>query len=608
MMNRKIELLSPAKDVNCGYVAINCGADAVYIGSPKFGARKGASNDLREIELLIKHAHLYNSKIFIALNTLLFDSELDEAEKLAHQLYNIGADALIVQDMGLLEMNLPPISLHASTQTDNRDWRKVKFLEDVGFEQVVLARELTLDEISTIKEKTNVSLEYFVHGALCVAYSGQCFMSQAVNGRSANRGDCAQPCRLKYNLTDGTGLVVAKDKHLLSLKDNNQTANIGQLIEAGISSFKIEGRLKDADYVKNITAHYRKEIDAVLEGKPQFQRASSGKSIITFTPNPVKSFSRGFTQYFANDRVKGIGNQHTPKSLGEELGKIATVARDHFTITSNATINNGDGFCFITKSGDFEGFKINKVEGNKLYPLNMLNLQVGETVYRNFDQKYSIELAKPTEKRVVLIDVSIYDTETGFKILIVDEDGISSESNFEATKEATTNPNYSIQTLENQLAKFGNTMFEVKSSTVVFSNNWFLPNSVLNNFRREAGENHQLKRATDYARVERILEKNNLPYSQATLSYRGNVINNKARAFYERHGVTDIDWGIEKFLPSSGEIEVMHTRHCILFEEDLCLKKNPRGVKPPLYINNAKDTYRLEFDCYKCEMKVYKEM
>lgn len=607
-MRRKIELLSPAKDVTCGYAAINCGADAIYIGSPKFGARKGASNGLEEIEQLIKYAHTYNSKIYIALNTLLFDHELEEAEKLAHQLYNIGADALIIQDMGLLEMNLPPLPIHASTQTDNRDWRKVKFLEDVGFDQVVLARELTIPEIATIKEHTNVTLEYFIHGALCVSFSGQCYMSQAVNGRSANRGDCAQPCRLKYNLTDGTGLVVAKDKHLLSLKDNNQTVNLKQLMDAGISSFKIEGRLKDVDYVKNITAHYRKEIDQILVGSTDYVKASSGKSIISFAPNPQKSFSRGFTQYFANDRVKGIGNLHTPKSLGEELGRISKVARDHFTIDTKATLNNGDGLCFLTNEGTFEGFKINKVEGDKLYPQNMLPLKVGEVVYRNFDQKYSIELSKGGEKRVISIDVAFVDTPEGFKFTITDEDGIISVKEFVADKTIATNPNYDIKLIENQISKFGNTIFEVKRASVSFTQNWFMPNSTLNNFRREAAEEHELVRAKSYIRKEQVITPNNIPFSQATLSYRGNVINNMARKFYERHGVETMEWGVEKSLPNEGELEVMHTRHCILFEQDLCLKTNPRGVKQPVYISNAKDKYRLEFDCFKCEMKVYKEM
>ena len=407
-------------------------------------------------------------------------------------------------------------------------------------------------------------------------------------------------------MTDANCEIIAKDKHLLSLKDNNQTVNLGDLIDAGVSSFKIEGRLKEVDYVKNITAHYRKELDAVLNGKPNCKKASSGKSIITFAPNPVKSFSRGFTQYFTNDRVKGIGNQHTPKSLGEEVGQITSVARDYFTISSKEIINNGDGFCFITKNGDFEGFKVNRVDGDKLYPFNMLALQVGEKIYRNFDQKYSLELNKPTEKRVVAIDVSLSDTEEGFQINIVDEDGVSSEAQFIATKEISTNPNYSTQQLELQLAKFGNTMFEVKSVSVCLSDRWFLPNSVLNNFRREAGEAHQLKRATDYASVVKVVEPNDVPFPQSTLSYRANVINNKSREFYERHGVTTIDWGLEKYLPQDVDIEVMHTRHCILFEADLCLKKNPRGVKTPLFITNTKDTYRLEFDCFKCEMKVCK--
>src|ERR1035437_1229160 len=357
-----IELLSPAKNLECGLAAINHGADAVYIGASSFGARAAAGNTLEDIATLVQYAHKYRSKVHVALNTILTDEQLPEAEKLIWEVYNAGADALIVQDMGILQLNLPPIALHASTQTDNRTVEKVKFLQDVGFSRVVLARELSLKQIAEIASQTDVELEAFIHGALCVSYSGQCYMSQANCGRSANRGQCAQYCRLPYHLVDADDNVLVKNKHLLSLKDLDQSDSLEEMLEAGVTSFKIEGRLKDADYVKNITAYYRRKLDAILDGSTRYRRASAGRTTILFEPNPEKSFRRSNTDYFLHGRKPDIAQLETPKSLGEPIGKVTYIGRNFFEMQNGTLLNNGDGLCFINKHGDLTGFRVNRVE------------------------------------------------------------------------------------------------------------------------------------------------------------------------------------------------------------------------------------------------------
>src|SRR6185369_12600980 len=363
-----LELLAPAKNADFGIEAIKHGADAVYIGGPAFGARYGAGNTVADIERLAAYAHRFHAKVFVALNTILRDDELEEARRLAWQIHGAGADALIIQDMGLLEMDLPPIQLHASTQTDNRNANKVKFLEDAGFSQIVLARELSLNEVRKIASQTSIALEYFVHGALCVAYSGQCFISHAHTGRSANRGECSQACRLPYTLIDDKGKTITENQHLLSMKDNNQTANILALAQAGISSFKIEGRLKDLSYVKNITAHYRSLVDDILEEHPEFSRASSGRCTWTFTPQPEKTYNRGYTDYFANDRQDDIGAFDSPSFVGEPIGEVADIGPGHFTVNAEIDFNNGDGVCFYDAHGEVLGMRINRADGKTLYP------------------------------------------------------------------------------------------------------------------------------------------------------------------------------------------------------------------------------------------------
>jgi collagenase-like PrtC family protease len=386
---RHIELLAPAKDLESGRAAINHGADAVYVGAPKFGARSAAGNSLDDIAKLIQYAHRYWAKVYVALNTILFDDELDEAQTIIRSISEAGADALIIQDMGLLELDLPPLPLFASTQTHNYSLKKIQFLEKVGFQRIILARELSLKQLKEIRANTRVELELFIHGALCVSFSGQCYMSQAIQGRSANRGVCAQMCRLPYTLTDNLGQVLENEKYLLSLKDLNLSEYLRDLIDTGISSFKIEGRLKDINYVKNITAFYRQRIDEILETDSSLSSASSGRTIAEFQPDPSRTFNRGFTDHFFRRRNKDILSSQTPKSVGACLGTVGKIRRDHFLLETTEALHNGDGICFFDQQELLCGTNINKVEINKIYPSELKGIEEGTMIYRNYDHQFS---------------------------------------------------------------------------------------------------------------------------------------------------------------------------------------------------------------------------
>ena len=420
---RKIELLAPARNLECGIEAINHGADAVYIGAPKFGARAAAVNSLEDIAALVEYAHLYNARIYVTVNTILKEEELKETEEMIRELYRIGVDALIVQDMAIAKLELPPIPLHASTQMDNRTVDKVRFLRDAGFRQVVLARELSLREIGKIYEACpDIPLEVFVHGALCVSYSGQCYVSQACFGRSANRGECAQFCRLPFSLVDAEGKMIAKDKHLLSLKDLNQSEELEALLDAGASSLKIEGRLKDVSYVKNVTAAYRQKLDAIFARRKEYTRASSGKCRFDFKPQLDKSFSRGFTHYFLHGRSKDIFSFDTPKSLGEEMGTMKESRGNYLTVAGVKSFNNGDGVCYLDEQGRLQGLRINRVDGNKLYPQEMPRIKPRTMLYRNFDQEFERILARKSSERKIAVCILLAENNFGFSLTMTDED------------------------------------------------------------------------------------------------------------------------------------------------------------------------------------------
>lgn len=601
---RKIELLAPAKNLECGIAAIDHGADAVYIGAPKFGARAAAVNSLEDIAALVEYAHLYNARIYVTVNTILKDEELQETEKMIWALFRAGVDALIVQDMGITGLNLPPIPLHASTQMDNRTVEKVRFLADAGFRQVVLARELSLREISKIHEACpDVPLEIFVHGALCVSYSGQCYVSQACFGRSANRGECAQFCRLPFSLVDAEGRVIVKDKHLLSLKDLNQSDELEALLDAGASSFKIEGRLKDVSYVKNVTAAYRRKLDAIFARRKEYARASSGSCRYAFNPQLDKSFSRGFTHYYLHGRTKDVFSFDTPKSLGEEMGTMKEARGNYLTVAGLKSFNNGDGVCYIDEQGRLQGFRINRVEGNKLYPQEMPRIKPRTVLYRNFDQEFEKILARKSSERRIAVSVRLTDTPFGFALTLTDEDDNSVTLSLAREKEPARTPQK--ENLKTQLAKFGNTPFEAVRIDIDFAGNWFLPASVLADFRRQAVEKLISARRINYRRELFVLKPTAHAFPQSTLTYLGNVMNAQAVSFYAGHGVASIAPAFER-APAEKAV-LMFCKHCLRYSMGWCPvhQRERSPYREPYYlVSTDGKRFRLEFDCKNCQMKV----
>lgn len=601
---RKIELLAPAKNLECGIAAIDHGADAVYIGAPKFGARAAAVNSLEDIAALVEYAHLYNARIYVTVNTILKDEELQETEKMIWALFHAGVDALIVQDMGITGLNLPPIPLHASTQMDNRTVEKVRFLAAAGFRQVVLARELSLREISKIHEACpDVPLEIFVHGALCVSYSGQCYVSQACFGRSANRGECAQFCRLPFSLVDAEGRVIVKDKHLLSLKDLNQSDELEALLDAGASSFKIEGRLKDVSYVKNVTAAYRRKLDAIFARRKEYVRASSGSCRYAFNPQLDKSFSRGFTHYYLHGRTKDVFSFDTPKSLGEEMGTMKEARGNYLTVAGLKSFNNGDGVCYIDEQGRLQGFRINRVEGNKLYPQEMPRIKPRTVLYRNFDQEFEKILARKSSERRIAVFVRLTDTPFGFALTLTDEDDNSVTLSLAREKEPARTPQE--ENLKTQLAKFGNTPFEAVRIDIDFAGNWFLPASVLADFRRRAVEKLISARRINYRRELFVLKPTAHAFPQSTLTYLGNVMNGQAVSFYAGHGVASIAPAFER-APAEKAV-LMFCKHCLRYSMGWCPvhQRERSPYREPYYlVSTDGKRFRLEFDCKNCQMKV----
>ena len=655
---KHLELLAPAKNADFGIEAINHGADAVYIGGPAFSARAKAPNTVADIARLVQHAHRFHAEVFVALNTIFHDNELEGVRQLVHQLYDIGVDALIVQDMGLLEMDLPPIQLHASTQTDIRTVEKAQFLDQVGFSQLVLARELDIRTVKQIAESTTANLEYFIHGALCVAFSGQCFISHAHTGRSANRGECSQECRLPYTLEDQKGRMIGKDKHYLSMKDNDQSANLRALIEAGVSSFKIEGRYKDLPYVKNATAHYRLLLDEILQERPDLAKSSAGHATYTFTPQPEKTFNRSATDYFANGRQADIGAFDTPKFAGEALGKVTKVGKDFIEVATDIELHNGDGVCFFDVHKELVGLRINTVEivnqkatqnrretlkskahgtqhhrqytqygedANtaqhsytktkqivRCFPNEMpADIRNNTMLYRNRDHAFMRLLEKDSATRKISVSMVFYETRDGFALSITDEQGFSATAQCVAEKQAANDAEKTEKNLKENLSKLGNTDFAAKEIYLEITQAWFLPASVVNHLRREAVEQLAQVRVSSYERpARRPANKPPAIYPEDTLSYLANVYNQQARDFYRKHGVKLIASAYEAN-ETLDEVPVMITKHCLRFSHGLCPKeaKGVIGVQgtvtaEPMTLVSGNDRYTLKFDCKPCEMHV----
>ncbi|WP_218572416.1 peptidase U32 family protein [Plesiomonas shigelloides] len=602
--DNRLELLAPAKNLAFGIEAIKHGADAVYIGGPAFGARAAAGNSVADIEQLAAFAHRYGAQVFVALNTILKDSELAQAEVLAHQIWNAGADALIVQDLGLLQCDLPPIALHASTQLDNRTPEKVRFLQDVGFSQVVLARELSLEQIRAVSEQTSVQLEFFIHGALCVAYSGQCYISHALTGRSANRGECAQICRVPCSLKTREGETLVQDQHLLSLKDMNQTANLRAMIDAGIRSFKIEGRLKDLSYIKNVTAWYRQHLDEILEERPELSRSSAGRSQYSFVPNPDKTFNRGSTDYFLLGRQPTITSFRTPKYIGEEVGKVTRVGPNWFEVSGETEFNNGDGLCYFNARQVVNGLRVNRADGRRLFTAEPVRgLTVNTVLYRNRDQVFDGTLEKESATRQIGVTQHFSETTEGFLLQMTDEQGFSVSIPLSVEKSPANNPERAFQSIRDQLAKLGNTLFYSQLIDVTLEQAWFIPVSALNALRRQAVEELEAARINGYQRPLRHQAVGNPAFPQENLSYLGNVYNHAAENFYRMHGVDDIAPAYE-LNQEADEVSLMITKHCLRYTQNMC-PKEVKGLKPdPLVLEMGNDIFRLKFDCKRCEMHV----
>ena len=614
-----LELLSPARDTAIAREAILHGADAVYIGGPGFGARHNASNSLSDIAALVPFAHRFGAKIFITLNTILHDDELEPAQKLITDLYEAGVDALIVQDMGVLELDLPPIELHASTQCDIRSVEKAKFLADVGFSQIVLARELNLQQIQAIHQATDATIEFFIHGALCVAYSGQCNISHAQTGRSANRGDCSQACRLPYTLKDDQGRVVAYEKHLLSMKDNDQTANLGALIDAGVRSFKIEGRYKDMSYVKNITAHYRQMLDAIIEERGDLTRASAGRTEHFFIPSTDKTFHRGSTDYFVNARKGDIGAFDSPKFIGLPVGEVLKVAKDYLDVEVSEPLANGDGLNVMIKR-EVVGFRANTVEktGQNRYrvwpnemPADLHKARPHQARNRNLDHNWQQALLKTSSERRIAVDIALGGWQEQLVLTLTSEDGVTVTHTLEGDFAEASNPEKAAGSLRDGVAKLGQTLYYPRAVEVTLPG-LFVPNSQLNQLRREAVELLDAARLAAYQRGSRRPVATPAPvYPDTHLSFLANVYNHKAREFYHRYGVQLIDAAYEAH-EEKGDVPVMITKHCLRFAFNLCPKQAKGSIKSwkatPMQLINGDEVLTLKFDCRPCEMHVIGKM
>lgn len=597
---RSIELLSPARNADTGIEAIRHGADAVYIGAPKFGAREAAANSIEDIKRLTDYAHVFNAKVYATLNTILYDSELQEAREMACRLFDIGVDALLVQDAAFLEMrNLPPIALHASTQCDNRTPEKVKRLYEEGFSTAVLARELSLEEINEIhKQCPEMRLEAFIHGALCVSMSGRCYASQHCFGRSANRGECAQFCRLPFDLETENGVKIIEGKHLLSLRDLNRTDYLEQLLDAGVSSLKIEGRLKDVEYVKNITAWYRRKLDAIFAKRKEYVRASAGKVALAFEPKPEKSFNRGFTDYFMQGRTMRLACPATPKSIGEPVGEVREVGRC-LIVSGHKKFANGDGLCFFTDNGELRGFRVNRAEGTRLFPAVMPKEIKNHTgLFRNHDEAFSQMLSKPSAERTLKVDFKLSETENGYILSATDELLRHIEVPVEFKHEKARSPQR--DNIVTQLSKLGGTCFSV-GNVDIENDEYFIPSSLLSDARRKAVAS-LLEQCVAKTVADVSIGK---PQLEGCVDYSANVANKSAEKFYKDCGAERVEPAWE--LKEPKDAPVMTCRYCLRNEIGMCLKRRDAD-RSYLFLRLADGRrFRLDFDCKDCIMKIYAE-
>lgn len=619
---RKLELLAPAKDLKCGIAAIDCGADAVYIGAARFGARQAVGNSIDDINELCEYAHKFGCKVYVTVNTIIYDNELEDTQKLLNELGRIGVDAILVQDMGITKLQLPQnVALHASTQTDNRSAEKVEWLARHNFDRVVLARELSLEEIRNIHRRVpQTELEVFVHGALCVSYSGVCYASEYCFGRSANRGACAQFCRMKFDLTDKDGNEIINQAHLLSLKDMCRIDSLEQLADAGVTSFKIEGRLKDINYVRNVTAAYSNQLNEIISRRgSEYERASSGVCDIRFTPNLNKTFNRGFTDYFLNGRTSDLASFYTPKAMGEYVGKVKEIRGNSFNVAGTTSFANGDGLCFINSNNELEGFRINRAEGNRLFPLRMpRGLRKGIALYRNSDQLFEKELNGDNVQRKLGIRINIKASAEGLHIeaKTCDEKlhiNLQKDISLEKAQKSQ------VDNIKRQISKFGNTIFTVEDVIVEPTDfPWFIPNSILAEIRRQAtdelmgrlSEMSENQKDTKTKDQEQQLPDNGKVSFHSISSYQHpymyNIANRLAHSFYEQEGMSDITPAFEIKKPSSPL--VMQCRYCVRHELGQCKKSHKQSglLKEPLHLRLADGrTFRLEFDCKKCQMNIY---
>ncbi len=594
---KKIELLSPARDMECGIAAIRCGADAIYIGAECFGARASVGNSTEDIKKLVSFAHTYFARVYVTLNTILTDRETGRAKELLEKLYETGVDAFIIQDMGFLEMDIPPVPLFASTQCHNNSAEKIKFLEQVGFKRAILARELSLEEIKHIREKTEIELECFVHGALCVCYSGQCYLSYAIGGRSGNRGDCAQPCRKIYSLVDESGHVILKNKHLLSLKDLNLSGYIRELVDAGINSFKIEGRLKDINYVKNIVSFYRQKIDGA-----GYKKTSAGNISIDFIPDPEKTFNRGYTDYFLMGRRKDITSFDTPKSTGKECGTVLKCDKISFYLKHHS-LKTGDGICFFDDSRILRGTSVKKVENNRIFPDDISFIKKDTLIYRNLDIDFLKQLKHAKIERKISIKLTVSEENGKILLTAVDEDNIKASLSAEINIEIARNREKALFNLKKQLSSLGETEFLAEHIEINLKDIYFITVKEINNLRRKLVEILRKNREDAFSRKLSYIEKNNYPFPDETVTFRGNVMNILAGRFYARHGAKVIEPAAETGMEMKGHT-VMKTKHCLKYSAGICPGKGCKKTAPLYLVDEKGKKYLLQFNCNDCTMEV----